>query len=65
MARNDILWMARQADREWDCDRNMVEWLEHFAGLVTEMEREACARVCEGWNHADGDKCAEAIRARG
>ena len=28
-------------------------------------EREACAKVCEGWTHADGDKCAEAIRARG
>jgi hypothetical protein len=27
-------------------------------------EREACAKVCDGWLHADGDRCAEAIRAR-
>ena len=28
-------------------------------------EREACAKVCDGWTHANGDDCAEAIRARG
>lgn len=28
-------------------------------------EREACAKVCDGWTNADGDRCAEAIRARG
>ena len=28
-------------------------------------EREACARVCDGWTNADGDTCAEAIRERG
>ena len=71
MARNDILWMARQADREWDCDRNMVEWLEHFAGLVTEMEREACAKLVEADGLARGKaglvfiKAAARIRARG
>ena len=68
MARNDILWMARQADREWDCDRNMVEWIEHFAGLVAEMEREACAKVCderEKPNLYGVRECAAAIRARG
>ena len=27
-------------------------------------ENEACAKVCDGWMHADGDRCAEAIRAR-
>lgn len=27
-------------------------------------EREACAKVCDGWTHADGDDCAAAIRAR-
>ena len=29
------------------------------------LEREACAKICDGWSHADGDECAEAIRARG
>jgi hypothetical protein len=33
--------------------------------LVAAREREACAKVCDGWTHADGDRCAAAIRARG
>ena len=44
----------------------------HAAALVrdarhdaTEREREECAKVCDGWLHADGDQCAAAIRARG
>ena len=28
-------------------------------------EREGCAKLCDGWSHANGDDCAEAIRARG
>ena len=28
-------------------------------------EREACATVCDGWMHANGNDCAAAIRARG
>lgn len=35
-----VIEMAREADREWDCDRDMVEWLEHFAALVAADERE-------------------------
>ena len=31
---------------------------------VAEPEREACAKVCDGWMHANGNDCAEAIRAR-
>ena len=33
--------------------------------IRVKSEREACARLCDGWTHADGDACAEAIRARG
>ena len=40
MTRDDIITMAREADREWDCDRDMVEWLEWFATLVAAAERE-------------------------
>jgi len=36
-----------------------------FAELIAEKEREECAKVCDGWSHANGDDCAEAIRARG
>jgi hypothetical protein len=32
---------------------------------AVEAEREACAKLCDGWTHADGDSCAAAIRARG
>ena len=39
--------------------------LERFAALVAAAEREACAKVCDGWLHANGNDCAAAIRARG
>ena len=39
MTQDDIIRMAREADREWDCDRDMVEWLEWFAALVAAAER--------------------------
>jgi hypothetical protein len=53
-----------------------VHYLEAFAKLVAEKEREACAKVCETlWNSPEngmsteeqcyGDKCADEIRARG
>ena len=55
---------------------SLSENLERFAKLVAAAEREACAKVCETlWNTPDngmateeeayGEKCAEAIRARG
>jgi len=41
--------------------------IEHFAELVAQHEREACAKVCEAMNKYmdDGEECATAIRARG
>ena len=69
MNREDIIRMAREADREWDCDRDMVEWLEWFAALVTAAEREACAKVCEEDAFVEQWKglaeAAQRIRARG
>ena len=71
-SRTDVLSMAREADREWDCDRDMVEWLERFAALVAAAaraeEREACAKVVEAspsydW-HRFACEAAAAIRAR-
>lgn len=44
MTRDDIIQMAREADREWDCDRDMVEWLEWFAALVAAAVK---AKECE------------------
>jgi len=70
-AKTDVIRMARGA-----CDADKVDawhngfWtltqeeLEKFAALVAAAEREACAKLCDGWTQADGDRCAEAIRAR-
>jgi len=48
-----------------------IETIERFAALVAAAEREACARVCDGYTQY-GDPitnwsidCAAAIRARG
>ena len=38
---------------------------EKAVNVAIALEREECAKVCDGWLHADGDQCAEAIRARG
>ena len=72
MTRDDIIHMARKANLH---ERTKVfngyivnipnlENLERFAALVAAAEREACAKVCDGWMHANGNDCAEAIRAR-
>ena len=39
--------------------------VEKFAELVRADEREACAKVCDGWPDYDVQGLAEAIRARG
>ena len=39
--------------------------IEHFAEVVREDEREACAKVADGWPDYDVQGLAEAIRARG
>lgn len=46
-------------------NENFIALLVHFARKIEAKEREACAQVCENWSHANGDDCAEAIRARG
>ena len=68
MTKEEIIEIARHADREWDCDRDMFEWLETFAKLLAEKEREACAKVAENISSYDRDEpevsIAKAIRAR-
>ena len=68
MTEEEIIEIARHADREWDCDRDMFEWLETFAKLLAEKEREECANICETYTDFDiGNKNSHAIliRARG
>ena len=77
MTREDIIRMAREAgclgpgqggdpNGLWEPhgEENVTELMFRFAAIVAAAEREACAKVCDGWLHADGDQCAAAIRAR-
>jgi hypothetical protein len=62
-----IIRMAKQAgfaDEEIDtCQQIFI----HFAKLVAEHEREACAKLCDDWSawHGDTKIISKAIRARG
>jgi len=79
MTKDEIIEMAKAAgfmtlsinEDKW------VPYLERFAKLVAQQEREACARVCElmwhEWldspeenepNKPDAEDCYRAIRAR-
>ena len=73
MTKEKIIEMAKQAgfdphDMSSDFTCNLDN-IEAFAVLVASAEREACAKVCDGYSdgrHANmADLCAEAIRARG
>ena len=63
----DTLWF--QAMRQSiEGNEDFVRY--HFAALVAEREREACAKVCDELRDEDGfepygTECAAAIRARG
>jgi hypothetical protein len=76
MNREDIIRMAKQAgfaDEEIDiCQQILI----HFATLVAQQEREACAIVCDDINakykwpddvaeRVASQWCADSIRARG
>ncbi len=77
MTQDEIIEMARQAgvrDDEHIFEFSQYKYLENFAKLVAEKEREACANIVE----ENANKCgvdtvawmllasnAEAIRARG
>lgn len=88
MTREDIIRMAREAgkyDGTTPLERSIVIYaaksslfLENFAKLVAESEREACAKLCENVGIEWEDQpefaqvelatmldCAVAIRARG
>ena len=74
MTREEIIELAKQADfLDYELDDGTTDAFdkryEAFAVLVASAEREACAKVCDGYSdgrHANmADLCAEAIRARG
>ena len=75
MDRDEIIDMANKAHAYIDrhflvASSTGIASFEHFARLVAEREREACAKVCENIDEpldasAVGTACAAAIRARG
>ena len=74
MTRQEIIKMAKQSGfLDYELDDGTTDAFdkryEAFAVLVASAEREACAKMCDGYSdgrHANmADLCAEAIRARG
>jgi len=79
--KDEIIKLARQAgvrDDEHTFEFSQYKYLEAFAKLVAEKEREACAEICDGfylsWIDIQGryefmgegaSECAGAIRTRG
>ena len=72
MNREDIIRMAREADRESVSSGR--KWVECFAALVAAAEREACEKVCEALGNNESidemeyrafREAQEAIRSRG
>jgi hypothetical protein len=73
MTQDEIIEMARQSgvrDDEHIFEFSQYKYLEAFAKLVTEKEREACANICETlelpeWPEKVRQPLAQAIRSRG
>jgi len=73
MTQDEIIELARQAgvrDDEHIFEFSQYKYLEAFAKLVAEHEREACATICEQlplpeWPNNIRQPLAQAIRARG
>jgi hypothetical protein len=70
MTNEDIIRMGHEAglceaNGEDDNSIYISKYLERFAKLVAEAEREACARLCMETEPFYGAMFAEAIRVRG
>jgi hypothetical protein len=52
MTQDEIIEMAKDADRICDYDRYDLDWVEVFAKLVAAKEREACADIAEEQRYA-------------
>jgi len=83
MTKEEIIEMAHKSGLHLATDVNWMpiiglEYLEKFAKLIAEKEREECAEICDGfylsWIDIQGryefmgegaSECAGAIRARG
>jgi len=64
MTQDEIIEMAKKAG--FDVAPDEWHWLEAFANLVAQHEREACAKHLENMSNApDVKSYADSIRARG
>lgn len=73
MTNDEIIQIARRSYKSCEHIPNVKippEFIERFAKLIAQHEREACAKVCEDYGRAEemqaiGNDFAESIRARG
>lgn len=68
MTREQIAEMAQVARERCQDPGTSNEWIIEFANLVAAAEREACAKVCDGWTSSGffpAVVIAQDIRARG
>ncbi len=66
MTEDEIIRLAVQCQLTSNRDGIYFEALQSFAKLIAEKEREACARVCEGYIvRGLGAEMARSVRARG
>jgi hypothetical protein len=65
MMQDELIDIAVQAGMAKEIAEVNIDIVEAFAKLVAEKEREACAKVADGWPDYDVQGLAEAIRARG
>jgi hypothetical protein len=58
--------LAEQAGFVVGVSANADRQIKHFAELLRQDEREACAKVCEDLSvdYATAERCADSIRAR-
>ena len=64
MKQDEIIEMAEFC---FEKSKNQTEFVQLFAKLVAEHERQACVKVVEAWSdwHGGTETLAKAIRARG
>ena len=65
MTQDEIIEMATKVWGKCDWHESALCHLEAFAKLVAAKERDACAKVCDATEGAEGKDLAKLIRARG
>jgi len=65
MTKEDIIRMAREQGLPETEVEGVFRVNSDDLGRLLAAEREACAKVCDGWPDYDVQGLAEAIRARG